>query len=167
MMRHRPPWMVLRRRLWEPHVARITRELSAFECPDYCISLTYLATCGVHDIRAALHFANERITEHMLGLWVKRAVDGHHVANTHHRFDRGMIGHVQFPLDVSRKPMLIRVMQFDIERFQPPQDRRTDPACANCSDLHAFQIVSTDDTVGDVPAPLDYPLVGRNVVSHQ
>ena len=63
--------------------------------------------------------------------------------------------------------MTVRVVQPDLEGLEPPQHRRADPPCPHGPDLHALQVIGPRYAVGDVPAPVDHPLVRRDVVAHQ
>ena len=84
VMRHRPPRMVLRRRLREPDVTGISGELAALKSANNGIAVAYLATRGVHDVGAALHLPDEFVVEHMLGFGMQRAVDRNDIANPDH-----------------------------------------------------------------------------------
>jgi hypothetical protein len=79
MVRHRPPGVILRRRLREPDVAGVPGKLSARERPDNGIAVADLAARRIDQVRAAFHRADERVVEQMLGLGVQRAVDRDHV----------------------------------------------------------------------------------------
>src|ERR1700683_1620121 len=48
VMRHRAPWMILRRRLREPHVAGVTCQLSGPERGRDVIAVADLAACRIH-----------------------------------------------------------------------------------------------------------------------
>src|SRR5580693_2905631 len=60
---HRAPRMVFRRRLWEPDVSGVARELSAFEPPHDGVAIADLAACGVHEIGPALHLGEKLVVE--------------------------------------------------------------------------------------------------------
>src|SRR5215831_16920851 len=49
MMRHGPPWMVLRCRLREPYISSITREFPALQRPNNGVAVANLATRCVYD----------------------------------------------------------------------------------------------------------------------
>jgi hypothetical protein len=110
VMGHRSPGMILRCRLREPDVARITRELPTLQGTNDSIAITNLAARRVHQICAPLHFADERIVEHVFRLWMQRSVDRDHIANTDHRFDIRVVCQVQLLLNVVSEPMAVRVM---------------------------------------------------------
>ena len=75
----------LRRRLREPHVARVSGELAALQRPHDGVAIADFAARGVHDVGAALHLGDELVVEEVLGLWMQRRVDRHHVADLHER----------------------------------------------------------------------------------
>src|ERR1700735_2072110 len=52
---HAPPGMVCRRRLWEPHVPRIARELTTLKCMDDVVAIADLGTRSIYEVRAVLH----------------------------------------------------------------------------------------------------------------
>src|SRR6202012_3068973 len=58
-------------------------------------------------------------------------------------------------------------MQVDIERSHPPQHGLADAAGGDHADVHALDVVSAFDAVGDVPATVGRPLVGGNEIAHQ
>ena len=63
--------------------------------------------------------------------------------------------------------MAIGVVQADLERLQPAQHRRADPARADGADLHALEVVRARDRVGDVPAAVEDDLVRGDVVADE
>src|SRR5665809_18526 len=126
VMRHGAPGVVLRCRLREPHVARITRELAAFQRPDDGIAIDDLAARRVHDVAAALHLRDQLVVEHMLGLRMQRRVDGDHVADLDQRFDVWMEGEPKFFLDRLGQPVLVVIVQLDVERLQSAECRKPD-----------------------------------------
>jgi hypothetical protein len=83
MVRHRPPWMVLRGRFREPHVSCIAREFPVLQGPDNGVPVANLAARCVYDLGAALHGANQCVIEQMLGLRMQRGVDGNYVTELH------------------------------------------------------------------------------------
>jgi pyruvate dehydrogenase complex dehydrogenase (E1) component len=54
--------------------------LTAFARPRDRVAITDLAARGVHEIRAALHLADQLVVEEVLGLRMQRGVDRHYVA---------------------------------------------------------------------------------------
>src|SRR5271165_4331641 len=95
VMRHGPPGMILRWRLWEPYVACVACELAAFEGPNDCVAIANLAAGGVYEISPSLHFREQLIVEEVLRFRMKRRVDGHDVADPDHVLDVGMPSKVQ------------------------------------------------------------------------
>src|ERR1700734_3117795 len=87
VMRHGSPRVILWRRLRIPDIAGITGELPALQCAYHRVAIADLAARGVDEVGTALHLADERVVEHVLGLRVQRRVDRDHVANTHERFN--------------------------------------------------------------------------------
>ena len=73
-MRHGTPRMIARRRLREPNVSRIARELATFERAHDSITIANLAARRVHDVAAAFHHADQLVVEHGLGLGVSGAL---------------------------------------------------------------------------------------------
>src|ERR1700732_2215579 len=47
VMRHGAPRMIVRRRLREPYIARISRELAALQRPDNCIAVADFSARGI------------------------------------------------------------------------------------------------------------------------
>src|ERR1700685_1605515 len=84
MVRHRPPRMVLRRGLREPHVACIPGELTRLQRADDRVAVTDLPAGRVDDIRAALHLVDERLIEEILRLRVQWGVDRDDVTHASH-----------------------------------------------------------------------------------
>src|SRR6516165_10665082 len=100
VMRHGAPGMVARRRLWEPHVSGIARELATFERAHDSITITNLPARRVHDVAAALHHADQLVVEHMLSLGMQRSVDGDHVAHLDQGLDVRVEGEPELLLDL-------------------------------------------------------------------
>src|ERR1700691_159369 len=63
VMGHRPPRVILRPRLRDPDVARITGKLTTLQGTDHGVAIAYLAACRVHQVSAALHLAQKRVIE--------------------------------------------------------------------------------------------------------
>jgi hypothetical protein len=78
-----------------------------------------------------------------------------------------MEGESEFLLDFLGQAVLVGVMQLDVERLQPAQDRESDAACGDGTDIHAFEIVSVLDAIGDVPAAFHHPLVRGDVIANE
>ena len=70
-------------------------------------------------------------------------------------------------LDLVVEPVLVGVVQVDVERLEAAEHAEADAAGAERADRHALQVVGALHAVGDVPAALRHPLVGRDVVAHQ
>lgn len=51
--------------------------------------------------------------------------------------------------------MKIVVVQFNIKRFHPPQNSKSDPASGYGTNVHTFNVVSAFYTIGDVPVSGD------------
>ena len=81
VVRHRPPRMVLRRRLREPDIPGVTGELSAFERPHDRVAIADLAARGVHEIGPTLRLGEKLVVKRVLSLRVKRRVDRDDIAN--------------------------------------------------------------------------------------
>ena len=54
-----------------------------------------------------------------------------------------------------------------IEGFQALQHGKANAAGGDGADMHAFDVIGALDAVGDVPAALHHPLIGRNVIAHE
>src|SRR6476620_2042907 len=117
VMRHRPPGMILRGGLGKPDVACVARELSALARPRDRISIADFAARSVHDVRAALHLADQLVVEEVLGLRMQRRIDRHHVAHTNQRLDVRVVRDAQLLLDLGRKSVLVGVVQPNFERL--------------------------------------------------
>ena len=59
------------------------------------------------------------------------------------------------------------VVEAHLERLQAPQHGGADPAGGHGSDLHPLDVIGAGHAVGDVPAAVDHPLVGGDVVADQ
>ena len=141
MVRHRPPGVVLRGRLREPHVTCVARELSALARPRDGVPVADLPPRGVHEIRAALHLRDQLVVEHVLRLRVQRRVDRDDVADGDERLDVLVERDAELLLDLRGETMAVGVVQADLERLQPSEHRRADPAGGDRPDLHAFEVV--------------------------
>ena len=75
--------------------------------------------------------------------------------------------HAELPLDLCRQAVAVGVVQPDIERRKAPQHRRADPSRRDRPDLHPLQVVLARGAVGDVPAAVHHPLIGRDVVAYE
>src|SRR6266516_1908214 len=164
---HRPPGVIPRSRLREPDITGIAGKLAAFQCPRDRVAVADLAAGGVDDVGAALHLGDEGVVEEVLGLRMEGRVDRDHVADGHHRLGVRVVGYAELALDLLRESVSIGVVQSHLKRLQPPEDSGADPAGSDRPDLHSLQVVRPGDAVGDVPAALDDPLIGRDVVAHQ
>ena len=63
--------------------------------------------------------------------------------------------------------MSVGVVELDVERLEALEDSGADTAGADRAHVHAFEVVGARDAVGDVPAAIDDPLVGRDVVADE
>jgi len=70
-------------------------------------------------------------------------------------------------LSTSGQAVAVGVVKADVERGEPPQDRRADAPGGYAPHLHALEVVGAGGAVGDVPAPIEHPLVGGDVVAHE
>ena len=78
-----------------------------------------------------------------------------------------MVGQSELLLHLLGQPVLVGVVQLDVERRKPTQHRQTDPTGSDGTDLHSLEVVGALDTIGDVPATPHDPAVGRDVVAHE
>jgi len=167
VMGHPSPRMILWRRLREPDVTRVTGKPSALQSANHRIAVANLAARRIDEVGAPLHLADEGIVEQVLGFRVQRSIDGNHIADAYQRFDARVIGEVQFFLDTIREPVPIRIVKLDVKGFQPPQNSQADAPGPKGTHFHRFEIVGAGHTVRDVPAAVDNPFVGRDVVTYQ
>ena len=167
MMRHAAPRMVLRRWLREPDIARIAGKLTAFERPHDGIAVADFSARRVHDISAALHLGNHSVVEEMLGLRMQRTIDGDDIADLDHVLDVWMPGQIEFFFHRLRQPVAVIIVQMHIEGFQAFQHGKANAAGGDRADMHAFDVIGTLDAIGDVPAALHHPLIGRNVIANE
>ena len=163
-MGHGAPGMIIRHGLWKPDIARVARELTAFQRSHDRVAITDLSPSRIHDIGAAFHLRQQRVVEQVLSLGMQRCVDRNNVTNLDHVFDARMKNDVELFLGCLGQALAIEVVQVDIEGLQATEDRKTDSTRRNCADMHAFDIVGAADAVRDIPAALYHPLIGRNVV---
>ena len=99
VVRHRAPRVILRGGLGEPDVARVAGELAALERAHNGVAVADLAARRVHEVRAALHRADQLVVEQVLGLgW-----SGELIVTTSHtstsRLDVRVAGGAQLLLD--------------------------------------------------------------------
>ena len=164
-MRHGPLGMIYGRRLREPYVACVARELTAFEGPNDGVAIANLAPLGVHEISPTLHFREQSVVKEVLRFRMKRRVDGHDVADLDHVIDTGMPSEVQFLLNRVGEPVPVVVVKMHVEGLQAAEHRKADAAGGDCTDVHALDIIRPRDAVGDIPAAPHHQLVGRYVVA--
>ena len=98
---------------------------------------------------------------------MQRRVDGDHVADLDQRLDVRMEGEAELLLHLLRQPVLVVVMQLDVERLETAERREADAPGGDGADIHAFEVVGALDAVGDVPAASDHPAIRRDVIAHQ
>ena len=103
----------------------------------------------------------------MLGLGVKGCVDRDDIADPHHVFHTRMPGKIELLFHRFRQAVTVEVMEVHVEWFQPTQHGKTNTSRRDRADVHTFHVIRTRHTIGDVPAPLYHPLVGRDVVAHE
>src|SRR6476620_8800506 len=118
MVGHRAPRVVPRRRLWEPDVSGVARELSAFERPYDRVAIADLAARGVHEIGPTLHLGEKLVVKQVLSLRVKWRVDRDDIANLDDVFDVRAPVETELLLDRFRKAVAMRVVQMHVERLQ-------------------------------------------------
>src|SRR5680860_1739780 len=106
VMGHCAPGMVPRRGLREPDVARIARELTAFQCANHRVAVDDLAARRIHEVATALHHADKLVVEHVLGLWVQWRIDRDYIADLDERLDRLVIAEPKLFLQRLRQSML-------------------------------------------------------------
>ena len=78
-----------------------------------------------------------------------------------------MEGDTELLLDLTWQPVPVGVVQADLERLEPAQNGRADPAGSHRPHLHPLEVVGAGHAVGDVPTALDHPLVGGDVVANE
>ena len=78
-----------------------------------------------------------------------------------------MVREAELALGLAVEPVLVRVVQVDVEGLEAPEHAEPDAAGAERAHRHPLQVVGALHAVGDVPAALRHPLVGRDVVAHQ
>jgi len=165
MVRHGAPGVILRGGLGEPHVTCVTGETAILKGGADVVAVADLTTSGVHNVSTSLHLVDHVVIKQMLSLRVERAVDGDNVAVRNHVFHSGVIGQVELGLNVSRETMSVIVVKLNIEGIKSAENGKTDTTRRNGTDVHAFKIVGTRDTVSDVPSTRHNLLVGGNVIA--
>lgn len=85
---HRPPRVIRRRRLREPHVASITTEVARVERVRNGLGITNGTSSGVDEPRSWFHLGKKLLVEQALGLLVQGTVDGDDVALGEHVLER-------------------------------------------------------------------------------
>ena len=133
--------MICRSRLGEPDVAGIASQLAGLERACDPVAVADLPAGGVDDVGAALHLPDHLVVEEVLGLRVKRRVDGHHVAVRDHLRGRLVEGDAELLLDLLREPVAIGVVQADVEGLQPAQHGGADSPRGDGAHLHPLQVV--------------------------
>src|SRR5262245_59698674 len=100
VVRHRPPGVILRRRLREPDVARVAGELPALTRRRYRVAIADLPARRVYEVGSALHATDHVGVEEMLGLRMERRVDRDDVAHRDELFRSLVKGDAELLLDV-------------------------------------------------------------------
>ena len=167
VMRHRPPGVVIGRRLGEPDIAGVPGELAALQRTHDGVAIADLPAGGVHEVRTPLHGGEQVVVEEPFGPGVERRVDRDDVAMRHHVGRALVKGQAQLPFHLVRKPVAIGVVEIDVETLEPPQHAGADAPGGDRSDGHPLEVVGPLDAVGDVPSTPDDPPVGRDVVAHE
>jgi len=96
---------------------------------------------------------------------MQRAIDGDDIADLDHVLDVWMPGNVQFFFHRLRQPVAVIIVQMHIEGFQAFQHGKANAAGGDGAGMHAFDVIGALDAIGDVPAALHHPLIGRNVIA--
>ena len=78
-----------------------------------------------------------------------------------------MPGEVQLFFDRLRQTVAVIIVQMHIEGFQAPQYGKPNAAGGDGADMHAFDVIGALHAIGDIPAALHHPLIGRNVIAHE
>ena len=76
-------------------------------------------------------------------------------------------GEAELTLDALVEAVSIGVVQLHVEGLETAKDRKADATCRDRSYGHALDVIGALNAVGDVPAPVDDPPVGREVVAHE
>ena len=83
------------------------------------VAIANFSARSVDDVRAALHFPNELVIEHLLCFCVKGAINGDYIALRNKGFYIRMVDELQLFLRRFGQAMSICVMKLDVKRFQP------------------------------------------------
>jgi len=103
----------------------------------------------------------------MLGLRMQRTIDGDDIADLDHVLDVWMPGQIEFFFHRLRQSVAVIIVQVHVEGFQAPQHGETDAARRDRAHMHAFDVIGALDAVGDVPAALHHPLIGRDIIADE
>ncbi len=161
LIRHRAPRMIRRCGLGIPHVAGVSGELTALQRPHHRLAVADERPRRVDQICATFHGRDQLVVEQPTSLSMQWRVDRDHVEVGHHLLHRGVVGGVQLLLDLGRQPVLVGVVQMNIERRQPPQHGQADPAGGDGAHLHSLEVVGALHAIGDIPAAPGDPLMRR------
>ena len=142
----------LGRRLREPDVTGVASELARLERRRDGVTVADLAASGVDNVGPALHLAKHFSVEEVLRFGVKRAVDSDNVADLDHVLDGLVVDKVELLLHGLGETVAVRVVKLAAERVHAAKHGKADAARGNSADVHAFNVVSTLDAIGNVPA---------------
>ena len=167
VMRHRPPGVVVGRRLGEPDIAGVPREPAALQRAHHGVAVADLPPGRIHEVRTPLHCGEQVVIEKPLGPGVQRRVDRDDVAVRHHVGRALVKGQAQLAFHVGRKPVAIGVVEVDVKSLEAPQHARADATGGDRSDGHPLEVVRPLHAVGNVPSTPDDPPIGRDVIAHE
>src|SRR6266436_2450187 len=133
--------MVLRGWLREPYISSIAGEFPAFQRPNDGVPVANLTARCVYNIRTALHLADQRVIEQVLGFGMQWCVNGNDVTDLHQRLNIGMESNAKLLFDCSGQTMPVGVMKIDVKWLHAPQHRKANPSCTHDTNIHPLQII--------------------------
>src|ERR1035437_6701487 len=138
MMWHRPPRVILWRRLREPDVSCVTCQMPTLQRLRHSITVTYFPASAVHNVGSPFHIADQHITKHVLRLRMQWCVNRHNIAYRHHPLDIWVVFRIQLLLHLSRQLMPFSVVKLNAERPQPPENSLSNAACTDSPHMHSL-----------------------------
>ncbi len=154
VMRHRPPRMVLRWGLREPHRRRHNRQAGRSRAParrhrDRQILPRAVFTRLAPRFILAIIASSKRfsVSGRSGALIVTTSQTGTIAAGVLWKVTPSSFS------TASGKPVAVGIVQLDVERLQPAKHSAADPPGTHRADRHALDIVRARDAVGDLPAP--------------
>src|SRR3546814_21028858 len=96
-----------------------------------------------------------------------RSVERDDVADAVHLLAAVVPGEAQFRLHLGRQAVAVGIMEVHIEGLQALEHREADAPGGNRANVHTLDIVGTRHAIGDVPAALADPVVGRDVIADE